>query len=93
MLGRLCFLLEQGIKKHECMKARKQSSTKENSTRILPQTLENQYLQKLNKSISMVKQIILFIFGSGWHIGTHEIREMQARDVNNQESNMSSKVA
>jgi hypothetical protein len=57
------------------MKTRKQSLMKENSTRILPQTLENQHLQKLNKSVSMVRQIILFIFGSGWHIGKLEIRE------------------
>jgi hypothetical protein len=75
------------------MKARKQSSLKENSTRILPQTLETQHLQKLNKGVSMVKQIILFIFGSGWHIGKLEIRERQARHVNNQASNMNSKVA
>jgi hypothetical protein len=54
------------------MKARKQSSMK-----------ENYHLQKLNKSISMVKQIILFILGSGWCIGKLEIREMQARHVNN----------
>jgi hypothetical protein len=66
---------------------------KENSTRILPQTLENQYLQKLNKAVSMVKQIILFIFGSEWHMGKPEIRERQARHVNNQASNMNSKVA
>jgi hypothetical protein len=65
------------------MKARKQSSMKENSTRILPQTLENQHLQKLNKGVSMVKQIILFIFGSGWCLGKLEIREMQARHVSN----------
>jgi hypothetical protein len=32
-------------------------------------------LQKLNKGVSMIKQIILFIFGSGWHIDTLEIRE------------------
>jgi hypothetical protein len=75
------------------MKARKQGSTKENSTMIFLQTLENQHLQKLNKVVSMVKQIILFIFGSGWHIGKLEIRERQARLVNNQASNMSSKVA
>jgi hypothetical protein len=75
------------------MKARKQSSLKENSTRIFPQTLETQHLQKLNKGVSMVKQIILFIFGSGWHIGKLEIRERQARHVNNQASNMNSKVA
>jgi hypothetical protein len=75
------------------MKARRQSSMKENSTRILQQTLENQHLQKLNKGVSMIKQIILFIFGSGWHIDTLEIRERQARHVNNQESNMNSKVA
>jgi hypothetical protein len=74
------------------MKARKQSSMKENSTRILPQTLENQHLQKLNKGVSMVKQIILFIFGSGWHIGKLEIRKRQARHVNNQASSMNSKV-
>jgi hypothetical protein len=74
------------------MKARKQSSMKENSTRILPQTLENQHLQKLNKGVSMVKQIILFIFGSGWHIGKLEIRERQAQFVNNQVSNMNLKV-
>jgi hypothetical protein len=73
------------------MKARKQSSIKENSTRILPQTLENQHLQKkLNKGVSMVKQIILFIFDSGWYIGKLEIRERQARHVNNQASNMNS---
>jgi hypothetical protein len=60
------------------MKARKESSMKENSIRILPQTLENQHLQILNKGVSMVKQIILFIFGSGWHIGKLEIRERQA---------------
>jgi hypothetical protein len=75
------------------MKAIKQSSMKENSTRILPQTLENQHLQKLNKGVSMVKQIILFIFGSSWHIGKLEIRERQARHVNNQASNMRAKVA
>jgi hypothetical protein len=74
------------------MKARKQSSMNENSTRILPQTLENQHLQKLNKGVSMVKQIILFIFGSGWHIGKLEIRERQAQFVNNQVSNMNLKV-
>jgi hypothetical protein len=39
------------------------------------------------------KQIILFIFGSGWHIGKLEIRESHARHVNNQASNMNSKVA
>jgi hypothetical protein len=66
---------------------------KEDSTRILPQTLENQHLQKLNKGVSMVKQIILFIFGSGWHIGKLETRERKARQVNNQASNMNSKVA
>jgi hypothetical protein len=60
------------------MMARKQSSMKENSTRILPQTLVNQHLQKLNKGVSMIKQIILFIFGSRWHIGKLEIRERQA---------------
>jgi hypothetical protein len=70
------------------MKARKQSSMKKNSTRILPQTLENQHLQKLNRDVSMVKQIILFIFGSVWHIGKLEIRERQAWHVNNQASNM-----
>jgi hypothetical protein len=75
------------------MKARKQSSMKENSTMILPQNLENQHLQKLNKGVSMVKQIILFISGSGWHIGKLEIRERQARHVNNQGGNMNSKVA
>jgi hypothetical protein len=75
------------------MKARKQSSMKENSTMILPQNLENQHLQKLNKGVSMVKQIILFISGSGWHIGKLEIRERQARHVNNQAGNMNSKVA
>jgi hypothetical protein len=75
------------------MKARKQSSMKENSTMILPQNLENQHLQKLNKGVSMVKQIILFISGSGWHIGKLEIRERQARHLNNQAGNMNSKVA
>jgi hypothetical protein len=65
------------------MKARKKSSMKENSTKISPQTLENQHLQKLNKGVSMVKQIILFVFGSGWHIGKLEIRERQARHVSN----------
>jgi hypothetical protein len=75
------------------MKARKQSSMKENSARILPQTLENQYLQKLNIGVSMVKQIILFIFGSRWHIGKLETRERQAQHVNNQASNLNSKVA
>jgi hypothetical protein len=75
------------------MKARKQSSMKENSTMILPQNLENQHLQKLNKGVSMVKQIILFISGSGWYIGKLEIRERQARHVNNQAGNMNSKVA
>jgi hypothetical protein len=60
------------------MKDRKQSSMKENSTRILPQTLENKYLQKLNKGVSMIKQITLFIFGFGWNIGKLEIRERQA---------------
>jgi hypothetical protein len=74
------------------MKARKQSSMKENSTRILPQTLENQQLQKLNKGVSMVKQIILLIFGYVWHIGKLEIRERQAQHVNNQASDMNSKV-
>jgi hypothetical protein len=69
------------------MKAREQSSMKENSTRILPQTLVYQHLQKLNKGVSMVKQIILFIFGSGWHIGKLENRESQARHMNNQASN------
>jgi hypothetical protein len=49
----------------------------------LPQTLENYHLQKLNKSVSMVKQIILFIFGSQWCIGKPEIRERQARHLNN----------
>jgi hypothetical protein len=78
---------------HECMKARKQSSMKEYSTWILPQTLENQHMQTLNKGVSKVKQIILFIFGSGWLIGKLEIRERQARHVNNQASNMNSKVA
>jgi hypothetical protein len=75
------------------MKARKQSLMKENSTSILPQSLENQHLQKLNKGVSMVKQIILFIFGSVWHIGKLEIRERQARHVNNQARNKNSKVA
>jgi hypothetical protein len=51
---------------------------KENSTGIWPQSLENQHLQKLNKGVSMVKQIILFIFGFGWHIGKLEIGERQA---------------
>jgi hypothetical protein len=37
------------------MKARKQSLIKEYSTKILPQTLENQHLQKHNRSVSMVK--------------------------------------
>jgi hypothetical protein len=74
------------------MKARKQSSMKENLIRILSQTLDNQHLQKLNKDVSMIKQIILFIFGSGWHIGKLEIRKMQARHVNNQATNMNSKV-
>jgi hypothetical protein len=50
---------------------------------ILPQTLENYHLQKLNNSVSMVKQIFSFIFGSGWCIGKLEIRERQARHVNN----------
>jgi hypothetical protein len=45
---------------------------------ILLETLENQHLQKLNKGVSMVKQIILFIFGSRWHIGKLKIRERQA---------------
>jgi hypothetical protein len=40
-------------------------------------------LQKLNKSVSMVKQIILFIFGSGWCIGKLEIRERQAQYMSN----------
>jgi hypothetical protein len=71
------------------MKARKQSSMKKKSTRILPQTLENQHLQKLNKGVSMIKQMILFIFGSG----KLEIRERQARHVNNQARNMNSKMA
>jgi hypothetical protein len=94
MLGGLClFRLEKGITKHECTKARKQSSMKKNSSRILLQTLENQHLQKVNKGVSMVKQIILFILGSGWLIGKLEIRERQARHVNNQASNMHSKVA
>jgi hypothetical protein len=35
----------------------------------------------------------LFIFSSGWHIGKLEIRERQARHMNNQASNMNSKVA
>jgi hypothetical protein len=74
------------------MKARKQSLMKENSTRILSQTLENQQFQKLNKGVTMVKQIISFIFGSGWHIGKLEIRERQAQHVNNQASNMNSKL-
>jgi hypothetical protein len=71
------------------MKVRKQSSMKKKSTRILPQTLENQHLQKLNKGVSMIKQVILFIFGSG----KLEIRERQARHVNNQARNMNSKMA
>jgi hypothetical protein len=75
------------------MKARKQSSMKDNSTRILRQTLENQHFQKLNKGVSMVKQIILFIFISRWHIGKLESRERQAQHVNNQACNMNSKVA
>jgi hypothetical protein len=66
---------------------------KENSTKILPQTLENKHLEKLNKGVSMVKQIILFIFGSGWPIGKLEIRERQVRNVNDQASNMNTKVA
>jgi hypothetical protein len=66
---------------------------KENSTMILPQTLENQHLQKLDKGVSMVKQIILFIFGFEWHIGKLEIRERQVRHVNNQASGMNSMVA
>jgi hypothetical protein len=65
------------------MKARKQSSMKENSTRILPQTLESEHLQKHNKGASMVKEIILFIFGSGWLIGKLEIRERKAQHLNN----------
>jgi hypothetical protein len=80
------------------MKARKQSLMKEQSTRILPQTLENQHLQsqqkckhgkarinicEVNKSVSMVKQIFSFIFASGWCIGKLEIWERQARHVNN----------
>jgi hypothetical protein len=32
-------------------------------------------LQKLNRSVSMVKQIFSFIFGFGWCIGKLEIRE------------------
>jgi hypothetical protein len=32
-------------------------------------------LQKLNKSVSMVKQIFSFIFVSRWCIGKLEIRE------------------
>jgi hypothetical protein len=47
---------------------------------------------KLNKSVSMVKQIFSFIFGSGWCIGRLEIRERQVRHVNNQISNVNSKV-
>jgi hypothetical protein len=47
-------------------------------------------LHKLNKSVSMVKQIFSFIFGSGRCIGKLEIRERQARHVNDQESNMNS---
>jgi hypothetical protein len=35
-------------------------------------------LQKLNNSVSMVKQIFSFIFGSGWCIGKLEIRERAA---------------
>jgi flagellar biogenesis protein FliO len=60
------------------MRARKQSSTKENTTKILPETVEYQHLQKLNKGVSILKQIILFIFGFGWHIAKLEIRERQA---------------
>jgi hypothetical protein len=40
-------------------------------------------LQKLNKTVSMVKQIFLLIFGSGWCIGKLEIRERKAQHVNN----------
>jgi hypothetical protein len=40
----------------------------------------------------MVKQIFSFIFGSGWCIGKLEISERQAQHVNNQASNMNSKV-
>jgi hypothetical protein len=40
----------------------------------------------------MVKQIFSFIFGSGWCIGKLEIRERQAQHVNNQASNMNSKL-
>jgi hypothetical protein len=47
---------------------------------------------KLNKSVSMVKQIFSFIFDSGWCIGRLEIRERQVRHVNNQISNVNSKV-
>jgi hypothetical protein len=61
---------------------------KQNSTMILPQTLENQHLQKLNKGLSMVKQIILFILGSWRHIGKLEIMEKQARHVNKQARNI-----
>jgi hypothetical protein len=75
------------------MMAREKSIMKELSTGISPQTLENQHLPKLNKGVSMVKQIILFIFGSGWHIGKLEIRERQAQNVNNQACNMNLKVA
>jgi hypothetical protein len=38
------------------------------------------------------KEKFSFIFGSGWCIGKLEIRERQARHVNNQLSNMNSKV-
>jgi hypothetical protein len=40
-------------------------------------------LQILNKYVSMVRQIILFIFGLGWFIDKLEIRERQAQHVNN----------
>jgi hypothetical protein len=36
-------------------------------------------LHKLDKSVSMVKQIFSFIFGSGWCIDKLEIRERQAQ--------------
>jgi hypothetical protein len=40
-------------------------------------------LQKLNNNVSTVKEIFSFIFGFGWGIGKLEIRERQARYVNN----------
>jgi lipocalin len=40
----------------------------------------------------MVKQIFSFLFDSRWCIGKLEIRERQARLVNNQASNMNPKV-